>query len=324
MKSNEDPFNYSLKNPEPLVDDFYIKDGGLIISSSPDKPNQLMKINRELLDNITAYRIAMEQNNDEMRKGIIKTIQTLLQNTELNFSEFASFWAVVDVSYSSYHALTKEEQLDFLDSVIRKYLEMRHGTYLAQGYSATTLQVGKDAKAHKESGSLGIHKVASMLKQHGYSQLSQLNVQAFDKEDKVFIFSDQNGKRLFKEILKAFHIEFLWSSGRQNKMPDVLFKDDGDIYIVEHKHMKEGGGGQDKQVAEVIDLIGFSESSSTAPVHYITFMDGRYFNLFTRQPIGNGKLRAQLENIKKNLAAHPGNFFVNTAGFSELLNQIDS
>ena len=76
-----------------------------------------------------------------------------MQNKGLNFSEFSSFWAVVDVSHNPYLSLSEEEQLEFLDSVIKNYIEMRHGTYLNHGYTATTLQVGKDAKAHKSNGS---------------------------------------------------------------------------------------------------------------------------------------------------------------------------
>src|SRR3990167_10021516 len=131
MKNNIEIFDYSLQNPEPLVDNFYIKEKNLIISDSSDKPNQLMKINRELLDNITAYRVAMNQGNSEMQSGILKTVQSLMKNKGLNFSEFSSFWAVVDVSYSLYFSLPEAEQLEFLDSVIKKYLEMRHETLFA-------------------------------------------------------------------------------------------------------------------------------------------------------------------------------------------------
>lgn len=322
MKNNTELFDFSLQNPESLVDDFYIKDRGLIISGAPDSPNQLMRINRELLDNITAYRVATSQGNEEMRTGILQTVQTLMQNKGLNFSEFTSFWAVVDVSYSLYKSLPSEDQLKFLASVIEKYLEMRHTIYLSHGYSATTLQVGKDAKAHKSSGSLGINKTASILSEYGYAQMTDLTVDAFRNSDMVILFTDKNGKRVFREILRAFQIEFLWSTGHQGKMPDVLFRNGDDLFIVEHKHMKEGGGGQDKQVAEVIDFIGHSEENPNVQVHYVTFMDGLYFNLLTRPPGGNGKLATQIATIRTNLSENANNYFVNTAGFKELLRHI--
>jgi Holliday junction resolvase len=149
-----------------------------------------------------------------------------------------------------------------------------------------------------------------------------MTIGSFKKENNIFLFSDQNGKRLFKEILKTFGINFFWSSGRQNKMPDVVFKSNKDIYIVEHKHMKEGGGGQDKQVSEVVDFINYSEAHASVPVHYITFVDGLYFNLFARSTNKNGKLAIQIANIRKNLSKNQTNYFVNTAGFRKLLKHI--
>jgi len=324
MTSNTKLFDYSLQNPEPLIDNVYIKINELIISSSRAKPNQLMKINQELLDNITAYRIAANQGNKKMQLNILKTIHSLMQNKGLNFSEFASFWAVIDVSYSLYRLLPDTEQLKFLESAIKKYLEMRHEIYLDHGYSTTTLQVGKDAKAHKGNASLGIKKAASILTKNGYTQLTHLTLDSFNSSDKIFLFTDKNGKKLFKNILKTSHIKFRWSSKSQNKMPDVLFKNSNNIYIVEHKHMKEIGGGQNKQVSEVIDFVGYSESSSISPVHYVTFMDGLYFNLFKQPSESNEKLLTQKANIQTNLKANQNNYFVNTAGFHKLLKEISA
>ena len=102
-------------------------------------------------------------------------------------------------------------------------------------------------------------------------------------------------------------------------MPDFLIKDGDDIFIVEHKHMKEGGGGQDKQINEIISLIGFSENN--VKIHYVSFLDGMYFNLFTNEKHSkNGKLSNQLRNIKANLTRNKQNYFVNTAGFKKLFN----
>lgn len=322
MKSNIEFFDFSLQKPEPLLDDYYIKGNGLIISGGPDKPNELMKFNGELLDNITAYRIATEQDNERMRDTILRTIRSLMKNKGLNFSEFASFWAVTDVSYSLYLSLPEAEQLLFLDSVIQKYIGVRHGAYLRHGYSATTLQVGKDAKAHKSNGSLGGIKVGAILSENGYSRLADLTLDSFKNSDHHFLFSDKNGKKLFKQVLNEFKINFLWSSHAHNKMPDVLFRNGDNIFIVEHKHMKEGGGGQDKQVAEVVDFVGYSEPTATKTIHYITFIDGLYFNRFARKGNKKGKLEDHILTIRKYLRENKNNYFVNTAGFRELLKQI--
>ncbi len=33
---------FSFKNPEPIIDDFYVKDGSLLIAENPQKPTTLM------------------------------------------------------------------------------------------------------------------------------------------------------------------------------------------------------------------------------------------------------------------------------------------
>jgi len=316
-------FNDSLNNPEPLVDDFYVKKGELIISKDYKKANKLMEVNRDLINNITAFEVAQKNGNLVMQNQIIIDIQKFMNTKDINYTEFASFWAIIDVSYSEYRALTNSEQLIFLKQAIKKYLNMRHNLYLDYGYSITTLQVGKDAKSHKSSGQLGINKCAFLLEKFNFKRLDDLNLNDFNSKDNIYIFTDKSGKKLFKSIISNYNLEFLWSVGRQNKMPDILFKKNSDFFIVEHKHMKEGGGGQDKQVTEIINFIDYNEKIKTINIHYITFLDGLYFNLFSKINSGTDtKVKNQLLKIKSTLKNNPQNFFVNTYGFVKLLESI--
>ena len=76
---------------------------------------------------------------------------------------------------------------------------------------------------------------------------------------------------------------------------------------------------KDKQITEIVGFVGYPEPNATATIHYITFLDGLYFNLFARQAINNtGKLATQVAKTRRNLEANRGNYFVNTAGFREL------
>jgi len=149
--------------------------------------------------------------------------------------------------------------------------------------------------------------------------MTDLTLETFRNSDRALLFTDKTGKKLFREILRAFQISFDWSTEHQGKMPDVLFKNGDDLFIVEHKHMKEGGGGQDKQATEVIDFIRHSEANPVARVHYVTFLDGHYFNLLASATGNAGKLALQLNTIRNHLAGNNDNYFVNTAGFHELL-----
>lgn len=103
-------------------------------------------------------------------------------------------------------------------------------------------------------------------------------------------------------------------------MPDFLIRYKKDIFILEHKHKKEGGGGQNDQINEIISLISFKEKNKN--VHFISFLDGVYSNAFARQNLRDGKILTQVNNIKENLKHNKTNYFVNTAGFKEFLSKL--
>jgi len=314
-------FKFSLDNPEPIIDNFYLKGGDLIISKDSKDSTNLMRKNCDLLESISAYNFAKKNKSKLTAKKAIEKILEIVKNKNINYSEFVSFWPVVDISYSLFRELNTEDQLEIVKSITDKYIKLRHDLYLSHGYTATTFQVGKDAKAHKESGSLGIYKVSKILDKVGFKKANGESVKIFIEGGKKYIEADKKGKKLFKELLNFYKIKFLWSSKNDQKMPDFLIKHKKDIFIVEHKHIKEGGGGQNKQITEVISFIGLGESNPK--IHYTSFLDGIYFNLFVNKKyLKRGKILNQFENIKKNLKHNKQNYFVNTAGFKKLLESI--
>lgn len=315
-------FEFSLNNPEPIIDEFYLKNGNLIISKDAKNPTELMKKNFDLLESISAYNFARKNKNKATIKQAIEKILKIVKNKNINYSEFVSFWPVVDISYSLFNKMSPAEQLEIIKHIVDKYIELRHDLYSSYGYSPTTLQVGKDAKAHKESGNLGIYKVSKILDKAGYKKANGETLEQFiSSGDKKYIEADKKGKKLFKSLLIGHKIKFSWSKNKEQKMPDFLIKHKNDIFIVEHKHMKEGGGGQDKQINEVISFIGSSENNQK--IHYISFLDGLYFNLFANKKyLNKGKILNQLTNIKQNLRQNDQNYFVNTAGFKKLIKEL--
>lgn len=321
MIDNIKLFNFSLNNPEPIIDRFYLKRGELIISNNPQNPTLLMKQNFDLLESISAYSFAKRNKDKKMMGKAIDNILILIKNKNINYSEFVSFWAVVDISYSVFNKMSDDDQKEVLQNIVEKYIELRHNIYSNYGYSPTTLQVGKDAKAHKESGNLGINKISEILNNIGFQKSNIDLMEDFtSKGVKKYLESDKKGKKLFKELLNYYGINFSWSSGKEEKMPDFLIRYKDDIFIVEHKHMKEAGGGQDKQINEIISFVGFSEKKSN--IHYVAFLDGIYFNLFSNyQYLSKGKILNQITNIKTNLEKNKQNYFVNTAGFNELIKE---
>lgn len=320
--NNSKLFAFSLNNPEPIIDEFYLKSGNLIISKDHQFPTDLMRKNLELLESISAYNFAKKNENKATIKKTIGKILEIIKSKNINYSEFVSFWPVVDISYSLFNKMKDDEQLVIVENIVDKYIELRHDLYSSYGYTPTTLQVGKDAKAHKESGSLGIYKVSKILDKAGYKKANGETLESFILHgDRKYVEADKKGKELFKNILKSGKIKFSWSKKKEQKMPDFLIRHNDNIFIVEHKHMKEGGGGQDKQINEVISFISFQERNPK--IHYISFLDGIHFNLFANKKyLNRGKILSQLLNIKQNLKRNAQNYFVNTAGFKKLLSEL--
>ncbi|MCF6276481.1 MAG: hypothetical protein L3J07_01385 [Candidatus Magasanikbacteria bacterium] len=315
-------FEFSLENKESIIEDWYIKNEDLIISDNPNKPNELVSKNVELLELISTYNFAKKKKNNKLMNQIILDILEVLKYKNINYSEFVSFWSVVDLSYSGFCSIEEKEQRKIIKKILNKYIDLRHKTYLKYGYTPVTLQVGRDAKAHKQSGSLGNIKVSSILKDAGFEDGNHNKIEDFlSFNKKKFIETDKKGKKLFKDILKYFKINFKWSSKKEDKMPDFLFRYRNNIYILEHKHMKEGGGGQNKQMNEIISLIEQSERKKKVKIYYISFLDGTYFNLLSDNKSKKDKIKKQITNINNNLEKNERNYFVNTAGFTKFVEQ---
>lgn len=320
MIDNIKLFEISIKNKEPYVDKYYVKSNKPIITDDSKKLNKLMKANADILDNISAYKIAVDSSNVEMQNTTLKNIISALTTTGINFSEFTSYWAVKDMSYSIYKSTLKTESLktEFLRSMIPEFIKDRHLLYKIHGYSFSTLQVVNDSKAHKGNGSAGNKKITELFEKYGFSHLKSNDILEFNKKDKIFIYPDKTDKNLFKKILEEYKIDFDWSKNHENKQTDFLFKIDNKIFIMEHKHMKESGGGQDKQMSEIINFISYKNEG----VYYISFLDGVYFNVLADEGIVNGKPFEQRKSIIQNLTNNKQNYFVNTNGFIELVNNL--
>ena len=310
MIDNIEIFKISMKNKEPYLDEYYIKKNELIITDNNKKQNNLMKANLKILDNITAYEIAVESKNSEMQNTILKNMISILETTSINFSEFVSYWSVKDITYSLYKRKLKTESLkiEFLKDIIPEFIKDRHLLYKRHGYSFSTLQVVKDSKAHKENSDLANKKITKLLEEYKFSHFKSKDIKGFKLKDKI----------LFKEILDRYKINFKWSKNHQNKQTDFLFKIGGKIFIMEHKHIKESGGGQNKQMTEIIDFISYKDDQ----VSYVSFLDGIYFNILSDKNTKKGKPVEQRETIIDNLNNNKQNYFVNTHGFIKMIKNL--
>ena len=71
------------------------------------------------------------------------------------------------------------------------------------------------------------------------------------------------------------------------------------IFLCEAKHLNTSGGGQDKQISELIEIMSLAENSKN--IFYISFLDGTYSNILLGDIDGGDKLKTQRKEINKYL-----------------------
>lgn len=313
-------FDECLLNPEPLFDEFYCFNKLIISESAGNMPTPIMLTNLEVIKRITSAEIALLDNNTKSFEEQVIKIWELLKNEASNLLEFTSFWPCMDVSFSLYKKKLKEEdQKKHLREAIILYIKKRHKVYMSHGYTPTTIQVRKDFEKHKSSGNLGLMKAEKLLEDNRYTKYEK---NGFLNKKYVYCHADNAfGINILDVLKKDFGMKFIWEMDHQNKKPDFIIRGSIEKYfIVEMKHEKEVGGGQDKQVSELISLIKEREKSEN--ISYVAFLDGMYFNNFItpQSPKLKNQKNQILEYLNKNSSSP--NYFVNTYGFIKLISSL--
>lgn len=313
--TNQELFDYSGRNPEPIIDPYYNK-GSVVITPTAKEKNALMLGNERLIELITVFNYLVNsgkpKDDAEVQAVIAKTMKVLDDVDGINFSAFSQFFMVYNSAHSSYLNYTDTEKREFVYQMLCLFCKERHPLYMSHGYTNSILQVVSDNYSHKRNSKTSIVKILDKMKPYSFKRLSS---EDFERSEDFYILPDKGDSALFNKFKKAYSVEMVSAKSEQDKMPDMLFKFRGQFYIMEMKTMKGSGGGQDKQLVEVINFIRYAEDDER--IHYITFMDGEYVNMLFRsqQP----KIRRQYADIVNCLKSNPGNYFVNTAGFVRLM-----
>lgn len=312
MLNNKDLFLECLDNPVINVDPYTHKIlNKIVIPMDNTVPSELLARNTKLIELITKYSNYNENNDSSHNKEILDEIDQCLKYEGMNYCPFSQYLMVHDVNYEMYlNNLTYEDKAFILNC----YINYRHKIYLNRDYSEIIFQVLSDNYSHKRKGKLGVKKIKQICEDFNLEKI-------ITKEDihlkKYYILPDSDGKKIFKEIIEEFHINYEFENTHQGKMPDALIKINDNFIIVEHKNSKELGGGQDKQMTEIIDFIRYGERG----VYYVSYLDGVLFNDL-KEPRETNKLYRDKQNIIDNLTTNPYNFFVNDYGFNKLINNI--
>lgn len=311
LKENKYYWEESLRHPEPVADDFYVFDE--VIVSDAD----LIKKVERLRELIISYCVVNEKDKSIAGNILDEIYEIIISIDKIQYTEFVSFWKALDLSYSVFEKLPNQKII--LNELLQKYCERRRKLYDKLGYSNITVQALYDSGASRKKGVSGIDKLKSMMsKIVSINILRVRNIRELINSSNAYFLPDKGDKALFREFCNILKIKYEFGKDHQGKEPDIVFRLNNRFFIIEAKHIKETGGAQDKQIVELIEFIKYSEDSDT--IHYISFMDGIYFNNFILVKDSNDlKVIRQRKAIEDNLSKHKKNFFVNTAGFIYLI-----
>lgn len=310
----------SLKNKEKLLDEYYIIDKIIIFEK------EVVEKIHSLRDFINMYCYTIKYPIEEfkaVRDRLIKEILYIIERTDyVQYSEFISFWKVLDLSYSIFKELSINLKQEILKEIIEEYCNRRNEIYSKIGYSDTTIQCLYDAGVSRMKGAISVRKIEKIVEEIANSH--KLIIRKITSEPEIntthsWLYIVDENKHLFNKIKNKFNIKYEFGEQYQGKLPDVLIKIVDRLLVIEAKHIKEPGGAQNKQIKELIDFIKGREVNPN--VHYVAFLDGYYFNLLIEPP-KNSQLFIQREDLEKTLKENRRNFFVNTAGFRKLIEDL--
>jgi len=325
LRDNFYYWNESLKYKENIFDDSYF------INQIIVNDEELISRVEKLRDLIVTYCVLKEEQRDTeaVLQKIFNSILNLIESTEqIQYTEFVAFWKTLDISYSTFKDYSDEEKKDILKSILELYCENRRKIYDRLGYTNTTVQALYDAGASRKKGKLGIRKIETLLQNilniSNTEHLKVENLKDFEGKKICYLLPDSNksDKEIFDDFIKRKNLDYRFGREHQNKYPDIVIKICEHYFIIEAKHIKESGGSQDKQIVEIIEFIKYSENVDN--IHYVSFLDGIYFNKFIslKDKDNKNKVLSQIRDIENALKYNKNNFFVNTYGLKLLIEDV--
>jgi len=138
----------------------------------------------------------------------------------------------------------------------------------------------------------------------------------FKKSDKCVVqFS-----KIFsvKKVREELNVKI--KAKKQGKKLDLIIKHKNKMFLIEAKHLNTSGGGQDKQISELIEILNLKEKAPN--ISYISFLDGSYSNILLSNSKAGDKLKTQRKEIRKYLKKNPNNYWLNTAGLKSLFSDV--
>ena len=288
-------FKISKNNQEKLLDDFYIFD------EKHSDLNRYIKNTKEIKNILITIKTL--QNKKEKQAMINKYFLELSKiiGRYSNCSEFSCFLNCDNIIDEV------KNEINLLKKITERYFAKRVLNEIAP---EEWVQAILDTNSSRKKGKCGENKLISILKNKGFKEVFDWDV--FYKTDYCVVKFSK--KFNLKNVRKNLDIKI--RTKKQNKTLDLIIKAKNKILLCEAKHLNTSGGGQDKQISELIEILGLTEKKD---VSYIAFLDGKYSNILLGDSGRGDKIITQRKEIKKFLHNNPNNYWVNTDGFKSLI-----
>jgi len=299
IQNNLHYFEISKNNKEKLFDDFYVRN---------EKHHDLHKYiqNTKEIKNIL-ITIRTLQNKKEKTSVIDKYFLELSKiiGKYSNCSEFACFVNSCD------NIIEKiKNEIPLLKKITARYFAKR---VLNEIVPEEWVQAIIDNNSSRKKGKCGENKLISIVEKRGFKEV--FNWDDFFKTTYCVV---KFSKKFSLENVRK-NLEVKIKTKKQNKTLDLLIKVKNKILLCEAKHLNTAGGEQDKQISELIEILGLTEKNG---VSYVSFLDGKYSNVLLSDDGHGDKITTQRKEIKKFLKNNPENYWVNTKGFESLISDL--
>ncbi|PIP18091.1 MAG: hypothetical protein COX43_00665 [Parcubacteria group bacterium CG23_combo_of_CG06-09_8_20_14_all_35_9] len=300
MQNNQRYFKISRQNPEKFLDKFYIFD-----NKHPDLEKYIA--NTKEIKNILITLKTLQEKNEKPK--IIEKYYFELQNILNDFSNCSEFICFVNACDNILDSVRND--IGLLKEITKKYFDKR---ILNEVVPEEWIQAILDSKAPTRKGKCGEIKLLYILAKCGFQEVKTWE-DFFNKRKRVAKFS-----KIFsvKNVRKNLGIKL--ATKKQNKKLDLIIKISNKIFLVEAKHLNTSGGGQDKQISELIEILSLKEKNKN--IFYIVFLDGNYSNILLGNEKCGDKLKTQRKEIQKYLKSNPRNYWLNTNGFISLFSDL--
>ena len=299
IQNNLRYFDISKNNPEKLLDNFYVFD-----KKHPEL-DKYAKNTKEIKNILITIRTLQDKKEHPavVDKYFLELSKVIGKFS--NCSEFACFVNACDNIIDEV-----KNEIELLKKITQIYFSKR---VLNEMVPEEWIQAILDNNSSRKKGKCGENKLIYILKKRGFKEIFDWD-KFFKTNYCVVKFSR---KFNLKNVRKFLGVKI--KTKKQNKALDLIIKAKNKTLLCEAKHLNTSGGGQDKQISELIEILGLSEKNS---VSYISFLDGNYSNVLLGD-IGDGdKIKTQRKEINKCLKNNFHNYWVNTAGFKKLMSDL--